>query len=397
VYPDGRILAGGTDVLARLTSAGALDDTFAPVALPREAVVAPEGDGAVAVDFEDAVITSGLTVRHFAADGTPGAVIDVPFTPDDVYDATWYTAGDVAVDGAGRVLIAASRNLEGSVGPTHCRVISADPVLVNPDGTTQETQGGGEVADHFLFPAGGGVLVTGSTETGCIRNSPARSDQAFLQELDGNLGLLAVHSFLPELHPPGLTIEGPAPGTGTTAAFHFAVSGAGDLACGLDDAPLAPCPPDLTLANVALGPHTMHARAVGINGATRDAAWQWTVTAPAVATPTPTPSPSPSPAPTASAAPRKGGKVRLTVHAPAGTRVRISARVTIGGRARHRLKARSATVPAAGVLTRTLKLDRRARRLVRRAKKPARLRIRIAMTAPGGARTVRVRTVRLRR
>ena len=296
VLGDGRIVAGGHEVVVRLTPTGDPDPTFAGTGtLPRtsfgitgldgaKTLIAEQGDDlGIAVERR---LESGAPDPGWGDAGRAAFALDAHDFPTDSEgnpfgERVYYNAADVLKLADGRVLVAATRTREPyDFSIADCGDSRAELLELSADGDLldQITVGPG-AADH-LIAIGDGVAVTTSREASLNCGfDPGFQRWAAVARYDDALEPLWALDVRPVVAPPAVTVlaappEGAGHVTGLDSRLRFAV--APDprdtdwrLECAVDGAAFAPCPLELTL-RLPEGPHALRVRSVGIHGATSD-------------------------------------------------------------------------------------------------------------------------------
>ena len=299
----GGFIARGDGVVARFDADGAPDESFGgdgAVELPSDGPVAPAGDGYV-VGMSDAG-DFGFTVERLNHAGLPdttwgdGGSFHLPGQRHDENgegEQIVYHPNDLLTRDDGSVLVGLTGSHDpGSdeSGPTACTYTEGDPVLIAPGGATfTRLDPYRPAAAHLLPTADGGVFMTGDgSELFLCGWEAGYWDFSGVAKYDSQLKLAASVRVLPQGMPPSASILSGPPidesDDGDPATFTFeATPGPYDkgdvvLRCALDAELWQPCPADGRYSGLADGTHTLHVRALGINGAPSDTqTWTWTV------------------------------------------------------------------------------------------------------------------------
>ena len=323
VLGDGRILAGGRQVIARFEPDGSPDEGFG-----EGGVITSSFDSSVAIDGTATYVTSspgppgtiGIVVERLREDGErdtnwgSGGVAEFPLAPrpfdddngDDFPDGgiqVSYAPGDLLVLPGGGLVVGAAERVDdfnywsGGEGGD-CPGGRGIPLPVSETGTPgAELPSSGRSVEHLMRAADGHVLVAGSFEhfdsAGCANGYLVGERGSFLARHAVSGEKVNETELRPVDTPPDVTIaSGPpaAPGSVTgDPAFRFDVRpgpyDAGDvvLRCTIDDAAWQPCAATQTFTGVPDGPHVLAVRAFGIHGApsaVREYAWTQNAAAP---------------------------------------------------------------------------------------------------------------------
>jgi hypothetical protein len=431
------ILAGGDGLAARFTHAGALDPSFGGDGMirgSRPGVVDAMGDGAV-IAARAPVPEDGILVERWKEDGNvddawgEGGQATLKLSAKDFDkdgdgnlsgDRITYSVAEVVGLEDGRMLLGTTEHREPyDFSMVDCGDSHAVPVLLTAAGDLDSAGSGPPDGIEHLWPLKNGeFLVTGDIDRAFnCGYDPGYAHYARVVRYDADLGFVSQTDVRPILEPPSIEIaSGPPPLSGSGADFRFEVTPGprdnGDVTveCALDAAHWAACPVELHLHELDPGPHSLRARALGINGAPSDErTWSWSVAAP----PPPPPAGDSSVSILAFAAGdaleiaravrrlgarRLARRRRFPVTADAMLagvwRARLTVRVPGAGAARAITLARShASFAGPGDRRVAVGVTRRGRRLLRRSRRALQLHATVSFSAIGHRRLSASRTV----